>query len=342
MKKINKISTKIKFLGALLSILMIGVLSITIYLNQQNVKDALIMNMVGKQRMLTQKISKNIFYIAHNPNKDFYELNAAVDEFIGALNILKHGDKQKGIAPAPTQTIRKQLGEVSLLWDLFYQDVQKYKMYAASSEAGSEQELKKILYSIYMKNTVLLDNVDKLVTMYTEHIESKTEDIKFFQYSAASVLFMLFLYALLQLRAIESHVDEFMEYSKMLASHEEVGEKLTPMKIHAESEIVEVSDTINCFINKINSAMDYSNEALLQSQKAALKLEELTDEFDSILDELKDTSLANKHLANSEDIVIESTEELMNSTRKLQNLKNELEKLTKSCQDVKVESISKV
>jgi methyl-accepting chemotaxis protein len=315
---------------------MLSVISTTIYLNQQNVKDALIVNIVGKQRMLTQKISKNIFYIYYSSNKDFYELNSAVDEFIGALHILKHGDKEKGIAPVPTQKIATQLNEVNLLWEKFHQDIQNYKLSTTSKDSSSEAELKKILDSIYINNTILLDNVDKLVTMYTDYIESKTEDIKFFQYSSGVILLILFIYSLLQLRTIESHVDEFMQYSKMLVTDEDATNKLKPIKIEAESEIVEVSDTINCFIKKINSAIDYSNGALVQSQQAAQKLEELTDQFDTILDEIKDTSLANKHLTNSEDIVIESTEELMNSTRKLQNLKNELEKLTKSCQETKV------
>ena len=172
--------------------------------------------------------------------------------------------------------------------------------------------------------------------MYTNHSEDKTNFIKSFQYLSGAILFILFIYSLLQLKSIESHVDSFMQYSKMLINNEDIS-SLTPLKLEAESEseIVEVSDTINCFIKKINSAVEYSNEALLQSQKASSKLEELTDEFDTILDELKDTSLISKHLNNSEDMVIESTEELINSTKKLTNLKNELDKLIKSCQELK-------
>ena len=128
-----------------------------------------------------------------------------------------------------------------------------------------------------------------------------------------------------------------MQYSKMLMSNEDIT-KLEPLKLEDESEteIVQVSDTINCFIQKVSTAMEYSNDALLQSEKAASKLGELTDEFDSIIDELKDKSIVHKHLNNSEDIVIESTEELINSTKKLSNLKLELEKLTKSCQDSRI------
>ncbi len=333
MKKATSISTKIKVLGALLIILMLSVIATTIYLNQQNEKDALIINIAGKQRMLTQKMSKNIFYIHYNSNKDFYELNAAIDEFIKGLNTLRYGDSNKNISPVPTYQISLQQIEISKLWGKFYKDIQNFKLFT-NSNVNSNAELEEIITAIYRENTILLDNVDKLVTMYTDYSEKKTNFIKTFQYTSGIILLILFVYSLLQLRSIESHVDSFMQYSRMLINNEDIT-NLKPLKLEAESEteIIEVSDTINCFIQKVNTAMEYSNEALLQSERASSKLEELTDEFDSIIDELKDKSLAHKHLNNSEDIVIESTEELINSTKKLSNLKLELEKLTKSCQD---------
>ena len=334
MKIANKISTKIKIIGSLLIILMLSTIAITIYLNQQTAKDALIINIAGKQRMLTQKISKNIFYINYSADKDFYELNAATDEFIMGLNILKHGDKEKKIHSAPTAKIKKQITEVDILWSKFHEDIQNFKILTNSHEVDKEQKLKEIVLSIYKNNTILLDNVDKIVTMHTNYSERKTESIRKFQLISAIILLLSFVYSLIRLKEIESHADEFMKYSKELINDEN-GLKLKPINIDAESEIVEVSDTINCFINKINTTMEYSNKALEQTTQASSKLEELTNEFDNIIDELNDKSLVSKHLNNSEDIVIESSEELLNSTRKLQTLKEELQKLTKSCKNPK-------
>jgi len=331
MKIENKISSKIKVIGALLLILMLSTIATTIYLNQQNVKDALVINIAGKQRMLTQKISKNIFYINYSSNKDFYELNSAVDEFIKGLNTLKHGDENKKIHAAPTFKIKTQMLEVDILWKKFYEDIQHFKILTNSNEIDKDEKLKDIILSIYKTNPILLDNVDKLVTMYTNHSENKTEYMKTFQYVSATIFLSFFLYSILRLREIESHVEEFIKFSKQLITNDENGSKIKPIKIDAESEIVEVSDTINCFINKINTAMDHSNEALQQSQQASVKLEELTDEFDKIIGEIQDKSSISEHLNNSEDMVIESTEELLNSTKKLNKLKIELQKLTESC-----------
>ena len=335
MIKSNKISTKIKFIGALLIFLIASVIGTTIYLNHQNIKDALVINIAGKQRMLTQKISKNIFYIHYQSSHDFSELDDACNEFIDGLSTLKFGNFDKQISPFHTYEISMQISEVDKLWGEFYENVQNFKL-LKNAEIKSQENIDSVVASIYKDNSVLLKNVDKLVTLYTNHSEEKTNFIKNFQYTSAFVLFVLFLYSLAQLKSIESHVDSFMQYSKMLVGNEDIS-SLSPIKLEAESEveIKEVSDTINCFINKINSAVEYSNEALLQSQKASSKLEELTDEFDTILAEIKGNSSASTHLNNSEDMVIESTEVLISSTKKLTNLKAELDKLIKSCQELK-------
>lgn len=335
MTKFNRISTKIKIIGALLILLVITLIATTIHLTEQNTKDALVINIAGKQRMLTQKMSKSIFYMHLSHIFDFKEVDQATAEFIDGLNTLKNGDKEKGIAAVYENEIFEQLKHIEVLWASFYADIAAYKRFTLLDNP-QEQQKNQIVASIYQKNTALLESVDTIVTMYTNHSERKTNFIKTFQYGAGAMLFFIFMYSFLQLRTIESHADAFMQYSMMLADKEDIS-SLTPIELEAKSEgeIVAVSDAINCFIGKINSAIEFSNEALLQSQKASSKLEELTDEFDTILDELKDKSMTCKHLDNSENMVIASTEELLNSTKKLTNLKKELDELIKSCQLLK-------
>ena len=236
MKKVTSISTKIKVLGALLVALMLSVIAITIYLNQQNQKDALIINIAGKQRMLTQKMAKNVFYIHYSSNKDFYELNAAVDEFIKGLNILRNGDSQKKISPVPTYQISLQHTEISALWDIFYKNIQNFKLFT-NSNVDKSVELEEIVTTIYRDNTKLLDNVDKLVTMYTDHSESKTSFIRTFQYAAGIALLLLFIYSLLQLRSIESHVEAIMQYSKKLISSKDITFKIAKSQLFVKVSI---------------------------------------------------------------------------------------------------------
>ena len=77
MKKSN-ISTKIKVIGILFALLMTSIIATTIYLNNKNEKDAMIINIAGKQRMLTQNISKNIFYLYSNQKSSQNELDTSI------------------------------------------------------------------------------------------------------------------------------------------------------------------------------------------------------------------------------------------------------------------------
>jgi nitrate/nitrite-specific signal transduction histidine kinase len=328
--KQNTISTKIKFIGILFIVLMASIIATTIYLNEKNKKDALIINIAGKQRMLTQNISKNIFYIYHNKNSSYWELDTSTIEFIYNLNSLKDGNLLIGISKAPTDEIEKQISKVEILWNNFHKNIVDFKEIIQNNDKDNDLALKNIVNSIHDTNTILLTQVDSLVSMYTTYSEQKTDFIRYIQYLFALFIMILVFYSFLQLKAMEENVKKFFDESKKIME-DDSNEPLTPIKIEAEKEIVEATDTINCFIDKINAAMTYSSNAIEQSNNASTKLEEITEEFDKIIDELTNSADISKQLNKSEDIVIQSQENLMNSTKKLQELKNELDKLMNSC-----------
>lgn len=325
----NTISKKIKTIGGILFFLMLSIIVTTIYLNAKNKKDALIINIAGKERMLTQKISKNIFYLYNSDSNDYSELDNATEEFIYNLNSLKDGNKLRGISKVPTDTIANQIVKVQILWNNFHTNVEKFKQLNLNPTKDNEKLIKSIVNSIYNTNNNLLNEVDNLVSMYTVYTENKTEYIKYFQFFSALLILVLISYSFSQLRTIESNAKKFFEFSKQIVQGDE---PMKPMKIDAEEEIVEATDTINCFINKINSAMDYSAEAIEHSKNASEKLEEITDEFDKVIGEMQNKTAISRQLDKSEDMVIESTEDLINSTKKLQELKKELDKLLQTCQ----------
>lgn len=328
------VSKTVKLLGALLILTIFAVIVVTIYLNQKNAKDALIVNLAGKQRMLTQKIMKNIYYINQTKKSDFTQIDQAISEFRYGLNTLKNGNPNLGISQAPTEELREQIAKVQVLWDSFEKNCMEFK------EAFLENNIQKLnSLLIYFNNTndELLKEVDQVVTLYTRYIEEKTAFIQNFQYTAFGFLFIFALYALIQLKQIETHAKEFMEKSKQMVKHDI--QELQPMDIEGEKEFVEIADNFNCFISKVSSAVNYSQNALEQSKMASDKLASLTDEFDTIINEIENKSEVMKQIDKSEDIVIESTEELLKSTKKLQSLKKQLDILLQSCKvpDEKVE-----
>ena len=328
--KQNTIRTKIRFIGILFILLMSSIIATTIHLNDKNQKDALIINIVGKQRMLTQNISKNIFYLYHNDKSSYSELESSTIEFIYNLNSLKNGNDLIGISKVPTEEIAKQLYKVEILWNNFHENINNFTTLIQKRVPDNEVTLRNIVNSIYETNTPLLNEVDTLVSMYTTYSEQKSNYVRYVQYIFALIIIFLIIYSFYQLKAVEENAKKFFEESKKIIEFDG-SELLVPMKIKAEKEIVEATDTINCFIDKVNSAMTYSANAIEQSKNASIKLEEITDEFDKVIDELKNSADISKQLNKSEDIVIQSQENLINSTKKLEELKNELDKLMNSC-----------
>ncbi len=324
--KTQSVSNKIKVIGALLMITIFAVISITIHLNYKNTKDALIVNIAGKQRMLTQRITKNIYFINQTKSKNFTEMDKAISQFIFGLATLKDGNKSLDITEAPVHDIKSQIEKVQVLWNVFYKNSLEFKEAILKNDT---QKINSLLLYFNEANNELLFEVDEIVTLYTNYIEEKTNFIKNFQYTAFGFLFIFSLYSLIQLRQIQSHANEFIEKAKEIGSKNI--DEMAPIKVEGETEFVEMANNYNQFISKVSSAVNYSQNALEQSKLASEKLESLTDEFDNLISEIENKSEVMNQIDKSEDIVIESTEELLKSTKKLQDLKAELDKLLSSC-----------
>ena len=323
MKKSN-ISTKIKIIGILFALLMTSIIATTIYLNNKNEKDAMIINIAGKQRMLTQNISKNIFYLYSNPKSSQNELNSSIEEFIYNLESLKGGNSLGKLKESPNIQIDRQMLQIEYLWSIFYQNIVKFKELIHNNT--NQKELQNIVNIIYETNPELLYEVDALVSLHTINSEQKIRFLKNSQYFFAILILFLIIYSFLELKTMEKNALRFLEESKKVME-QNFEEPLKPLKIEAEGELVEASNIFNRFLNKINSAIIDSNSALEQSKNASYKLEEISNEFDEIINEIQNKSEISKQLNRSEDIAIQTQEQLLHSSKRLNELKNELEKI---------------
>jgi len=321
------VSQTIKILGSLLILSIFVVISVTIYLNQKNNKDATIVNIAGKQRMLTQRITKNIFYLYQTKSHNFSEIDNSIDQFNYGLSTLKDGNTLLNIPSAPTKEISTQVSKVLVLWRTFEKNTNEFKEALLKNDI---QKLNYLINYINSENNALLEEVDNVVELYTKYIEEKTTFIKNFQYVAFAFLFVFALYSLIQLKQIEAHAREFIEKYKKIGTTEI--SQLEPIEIDSEKEFVEMADDMNCFISRVNSVMSYSQNALEQSELASKKLETLTEEFGDIIDELENKSEIMKQIDMSEDIAIESNENLLKTTKKLNDLKTQLDALLQNCQ----------
>ncbi len=149
--------------------LALGVcLSTTIYAdNNHNKKkeDSIIINLTGKQRMLTQKMSKEALLIASGIDikQNKKNLKATIALFDKTIKGLYNGDKNLGLYKTKDKEILEQLDLVSKLWKSFKKDVEKIAL--------GEVE-KSTLEAIDKKNMPLLNNMNMVVQMYQDKSKS--------------------------------------------------------------------------------------------------------------------------------------------------------------------------
>lgn len=125
MIKPSGIDNKLKLVGGSLTLVVIATIIISLYMNIKTKKDALIINIAGKQRMLTQKISKEVFYDLLKYSTDFRIVDEAMSTFENNLLDLTRGNSTRGIYPPQDKKITEKLRQVHKLWVPFKSNVQE-------------------------------------------------------------------------------------------------------------------------------------------------------------------------------------------------------------------------
>jgi len=122
-------------------------------------------NLAGKQRMLSQKITKEIFLIKSSidKKKNIKNLNHSIKLFEQTLNGLINGDKELNLVAIKNSKIQKRLKIVEKIWKKFHKDIENI-LHNRSS--------KKSYHSIAEINLQLLKEINKVVEMYIKRGDS--------------------------------------------------------------------------------------------------------------------------------------------------------------------------
>ncbi len=119
------INNKLRLVGGSLTFIVVATILISVYMNARSKKDALIINIAGRQRMLTQKISKEVFYNIHKYSTDFRIINSSMNTFENSLSDLINGNSAKGIYPPQNEKITEKLNQVREMWIPFKKNIMK-------------------------------------------------------------------------------------------------------------------------------------------------------------------------------------------------------------------------
>jgi hypothetical protein len=158
-----------------LSIIAIGFcLSMGIQAEEVKIKKehqhGIVINLAGKQRMLTQKMSKEALLIAKGINiqSNSQSLHKTIALFDKTLLGLRNGNKSLHLPKTNNKEIVKQIDKVISLWKSFKIHVEK----VANGETG-----KATLVAIDKENLPLLRNMNMVVQMYENNNDSHLDPL---------------------------------------------------------------------------------------------------------------------------------------------------------------------
>ncbi len=138
--------------------------------NNKKHQHGIIINLAGKQRMLTQKMSKEALLIAKGINikSNTKSLKETISLFDKTLFGLRDGDKSLHLPKTTNRKILKQIDKVVSLWQIFKKHVDK----VANGEAEKET-----LVAIDKENIPLLKNMNIVVQMYENNSASNIDPL---------------------------------------------------------------------------------------------------------------------------------------------------------------------
>src|SRR3972149_11838316 len=158
-------------LAVFVTLFAVNIVYTFMYISQEQSAGRVI-NLTGRQRMLSQKMSKEAFAVAAGDGDLRSTLEETALAFDRNLTGLMEGNAAEGI-PAAQGEIKDQLEQVRALWVPFFQQVQVVQTAAADSVA-----FKEALASIGEQSVPLLTEIDAAVSLYEQDFANQIAMLK--------------------------------------------------------------------------------------------------------------------------------------------------------------------
>ncbi|ASJ03356.1 hypothetical protein A3L09_08850 [Thermococcus profundus] len=275
---------------------LVAVSGVFIYASKAKA-DGAVIDIAGRQRMLTQKMSKEALAIAVGNDSYRKDLLATAELFDKSLRALLYGgtapihSKEQPVPPAPPE-VRTQLEKVEALWQPFYKNVQ-----IVATKDPSDPQFKAALDYILAHNVELLTEMNKAVGLYSNTYGRKLTYLKIYLLIMLALSISVGVYLL---KFLERVIDDFMSLHEKSVKHGKTLEKepkhlvdyitalsrgdLTAEPKGGSGEFEKVHRALNEFrerliktvstLNEITSELKSNSERLLKMSKDGVSLVE--------------------------------------------------------------------
>lgn len=237
---LNSIQKKIGAVLILFLVVILGINLKTFLTTETQETDGRVINLAGKQRMLSQKMTKEVLSVTQGL-MDKKEALKTVELFDKTLNGLIEGDKSLNLPACQTDHILEQLIVVKSLWNPFKE---------ATTKVLNSADLQSLDY-ILQNNLRLLSEMNEAVKMFEEESSAKVAALQIWQ--IVFIVFALLIFAIslrLMNRWIISPVLNIKKTAQLVAG----GDTDVCTDVKTDDELGELSKSFNVMIANIASA----------------------------------------------------------------------------------------
>lgn len=244
----------------------------TFYVSSLQKNDGVVINLSGRQRMLSQKIAKEALALpfASDSIATKKQLQASHDVFAATLKALIHSGKAPttlnpngptAILPEATGEVRSQLLKVEELW-------RQYKTLVESAING-EESAQRMLSS---KSVAVLAAMNKAVTMLQKEADRRVVTLLTMQTICLLIGLALFAFVLMNLKKhLFTPLDELRDFSKKVSNgdfHVTINSTYLHEFENLKSDIVEMVTKLNSLMKKADVATQQANQEAQRAEEA--------------------------------------------------------------------------
>ncbi|WP_164723689.1 methyl-accepting chemotaxis protein [Thermosipho globiformans] len=332
----DKLLVKLLIPLIIFAILIVSIYISTLFITDHQKSDSVVINLAGRQRMLTQRISKDILiysiYEDKNIKEDLLICKKAFDVTLSAL--INGGEAPfdlkgtvKVTLPPASGDVKNQLEKVKKIWTSFKEHIEKFL------SLGKEDDLKYIIGN----NLALLSEMNKAVTLLQKDAEKNVIMMKNIQllslvFGIGVIIITLVLYH----KQILKPVKYLLESVKQLAKSN--GDLTKKIPSFTNDEIGKTSRYFNEFIDMLRKSLLVISDTFGNGIISLGSFERIIGKFDREFQE--SLGMLDSIKTNSENVISSvkdasyGIEEIATTGQKLAEISQELSSLTSEMSDM--------
>ncbi|MEL6344765.1 MAG: ATP-binding protein [Myxococcota bacterium] len=263
----NSLFGRLALVFVLFLALILGVFGASQYILQQQAKDGLTVNLAGRQRMLTQKMSKEALIVSTGGAVSAAQLRSTAEVFGKTLTALADGGEaptdlaQVNMATLPgagNNKIAAQLGTVRSLWRPFEANILR-----VVDSNGTDRQA---LVAIQQNNIELLTEMNKAVLLMQEDAEQKVQALTLVQTVALLLGIFLTVFGLWFIRnSVQKPLRGLVDAANTISD----GDLDHQVLVKGSAEVEILSETLETLRGSLKGKIDQLNQTVEQNAQLA-------------------------------------------------------------------------